>query len=218
VAEEPTAGGIGALLLRHVELLTTLLLALAAVATAWATFQASHWRSEQGLAGNRSTAARVEANRAAGVANRQVQVDVVTFTQWVDAYASGDRRLADFYFRRFREEFRPAVRAWLATRPLENPGAPLTPFELPEYRLAAVAEADRLEEKAADESRAAESHVRRADVYTLCVVMFATSLFFAGISTRMRTEQTRAAILGMGWLLFLGTAAWMATFPAAVRV
>ena len=44
--------------------LSTLLLTLAAVATAWATYQAAHWRSEQGLAGNRSTAARVEANRA----------------------------------------------------------------------------------------------------------------------------------------------------------
>ena len=67
-----------------------MLLGLAAIATAWATFQAAHWRSEQALAGNRSTAARVEANRAAGVANRQVEIDVTTFEQWVDAYAGGD--------------------------------------------------------------------------------------------------------------------------------
>jgi hypothetical protein len=64
---------------RWIEVLATVLLALAAVAIAWATYQAAHWRSEQALAGNRSTAARVEANQAAGVANRQIQVDVETF-------------------------------------------------------------------------------------------------------------------------------------------
>ena len=44
--------------------------------------------------------------------------------------------LADFYFKRFREEFRPAVDAWVATRPLKNPNAPLTPFAMPQYKLA----------------------------------------------------------------------------------
>lgn len=86
------AEGGGSWPLRNLDLLSTVLLALAAVATAWATYQGAHWRSEQGLAGNRSTAARVEANRAAGVANREIQNDALTFTQWVDAYAAGQTR------------------------------------------------------------------------------------------------------------------------------
>jgi hypothetical protein len=199
-----------------IDLLATVLLALAAVATAWATYQASHWRSEQALAGNRSTAARVEANRAAGVANRQIQVDVITFTQWVDAYSAGDERLAAFYVRRFRPEFRPAVLAWQATKPLTNPSAPLTPFEMSQYTSAAQAEADRLEAKAGVEAAVAQRDVERADRYTLCVVLFATALFFAGISTRLRTETSRAVILGIGWVAFLGALTWMATFPAAL--
>lgn len=203
-------------LVRHFDLLATVLLAVAAVATAWATYQSSHWRSEQALAGNRSTAARVEASRAAGLANGQALVDVTTFTQWIDAYATGRRDLADFYFRRFRPEFRPAVTAWLATHPLSNPRAPLSPFKMPQYRSAAQAEADRLGAKATAETATAEAHVERADRYTLCVVLFATALFFAGISTRLRTERTRVTVLVMGWVVFAGAAAWMATFPAAV--
>jgi hypothetical protein len=198
--------------------LTTVLLALAAVAIAWATYQAAHWRSEQALAGNRSTAARVEANRAAGVANREIQVDLLTFTQWVDAYSAADAKLAAFYFRRFRPEFRPAVLAWVATKPLSNPGAPLTPFQMPEYTSSALAEADRLESKGAAEALVSESHVGRADRYSLCVVLFATALFFAGISTRVRTEGSRLVVLGMGWALFLGALAWMVTFPASLQV
>jgi len=199
-----------------IDLLATVLLALAAVATAWATYQAAHWRSEQALAGNRSTAARVQANRAASIANRQILVDVETFTQWVDAYSTGDRKLASFYFRRFRPEFRPAVSAWVATKPLTNPSAPLTPFAMPQYRSAALAEADRLEENGASLARESQAHVRKADRYTLCVVLFATSLFFAGISTRLRTEATRAVVLGMGWALFVGALAWMVTFPTSL--
>jgi len=198
------------------DLLSTVLLALAAVATAWATYQAAHWRSEQALAGNRSTAARVQANRSAGIANRQIIIDVETFTQWVDAYSTGDRRLATFYFRRFRPEFRPAVTAWIATKPLTNPRAALTPFATPQYTSAALAEADRLEAKGAAEARKAQDHVQQADRYTLCVVLFATALFFAGISTRLRTKNTRAAVLGMGWILFVAALAWMLTFPASL--
>lgn len=200
--------------LRHIELLSTVLLALAAVATAWATYQGAHWRSEQGLAGNRSTAARVEVNRVAAVANREIQNDALTFTQWVNAYSTGQTDLAAFYFRRFRPEFRPAVRAWIATRPLVNPRAPLTPFVMPQYQPAALAEADRLEAKAAAESATAQEYVDRADRYILCVVLFATSLFFAGISTRLGTDRTRVAVLAMGWVMFAGTFAWMLTFPA----
>jgi hypothetical protein len=197
---------------------STVLLALAAVGTAWATYQAAHWRSEQALAGNRSTAARVEATRAAGEANRQIQVDVETFTQWIDAYAAGDKRLSSFYFRRFRDEFKPAVNAWIATRPLQNRRAPLTPFAMPEYTSAALTEADRLERVADAESAEAQENVRRADKYTLCVVLFATALFFAGISTRLRSERYRAVVLGIGCALFLVGVAWVLTFPVSIDV
>ena len=198
------------------DLLATILLSVAAVATAWATYQAAHWRSEQGLAGNRSTAARVQANRASGVANRQIQIDALTFTHWVDAYTHGDKNLAAFYFRRFRPEFRPAVNAWAATKPLTNPDAPLTPFSMPQYTSAENAEADRLETKGAAESVIAQADVQRADRYTLCVVLFATALFFAGISTRLRTTGSRIFVLAMGWLLFSSAFLWMITFPLSL--
>ena len=141
------------------DLLATILLSVAAVATAWATYQAAHWRSEQGLAGNRSTVARVQANRASGIANREIQIDALTFTHWVDAYTHGDKKLAAFYFRRFRPEFRPAVNAWAATKPLTNPGAPLTPFSMPQYTSAQNAKADALEAKGAAESVIAQAEV-----------------------------------------------------------
>jgi hypothetical protein len=100
-----------------VELAATVLLALATVATAWSGYQASRWNGEQAKAFSRANAARIESTRASSLANSQAQIDVATFIQWVDAYAQEETELADFYFERFREEFRPAVDAWIATRP-----------------------------------------------------------------------------------------------------
>jgi hypothetical protein len=107
----------------RIELAATALLACAALATAWSSYQASRWNGEQAKASSRANATRIESAKAAGLANAQTQVDVATFTQWVNAYAQNQTQLADFYFRRFRTEFRPAVKAWVATRPLKNPHA-----------------------------------------------------------------------------------------------
>jgi hypothetical protein len=203
---------------RHFELAATVLLAIAAVATAWASYQSARWHGEQARGQSRSIAARVESTRAANVANRQGQIDVALFTQWVDAYARDETELADFYDKRFRPEFKPAFDAWVATRPRKNPSAPLSPFAMPQYKLAATAQADRLEAQAAAFSDRGGDFRQRADNYSLAVVLFASSLFFAGISTRLHSSTTRMVVLGLGCTLFLGTVIWIATFPVSLSV
>jgi hypothetical protein len=203
---------------RHFELVATVLLAMAAVATAWASYQAARWHGEQARSQSASIAARGESTRAAGVANRQVQIDVAVFTQWVDAYARRETELADFYRKRFRPEFKPAFAAWVATRPRINPEAPLSPFAMPQYKLAANAKADRLEVQAGAASQRVGRFIQRADDYALAVVLFAASLFFAGISTRLRSSTTRMVVLGLGYALFLGNLGWIATFPVSLSV
>jgi hypothetical protein len=201
-----------------IEIVATVLLALATVATAWSGYQASRWNGESAKAFSRGNAARVESTRASGLANSQTQIDVATFTQWVNAYALSQTELADFYFARFREEFRPAVDAWVATRPLRNPDAPLTPFAMPEYQLAAREEAERLEAEAEELAAKARTNVQRATNYVLGVVLFASALFFAGMSTKLRTRRLRVVLLCFGIAVFLGTAIWIATSPISLSV
>ena len=110
------------------ELAATALLACAAVATAWSSYQATRWNGEQAKTASRVNKTRIEAARAAGRANAETQVDIATFIQWVDADAHDDEVLTDFYADRFRDEFQPAFDAWLATDPLSNPdAAPIAP-------------------------------------------------------------------------------------------
>jgi hypothetical protein len=203
---------------RRLELAATVLLTVAAVATAWAAYQSARWHGQQAESQSASIAARVESTRAANVANRQAQIDVALFTQWVDAYARDETELASFYRKRFRAEFEPAFEAWVATKPRENRDAPLSPFAMPQYKLAASAQADRLEAQAAAASQRVGTFIQRADNYSLAVVLFAASLFFAGISTRLHSPTPRMVVLGLGYALFLGSLIWIATFPVSLSV
>jgi hypothetical protein len=197
----------------RLELAAALLLALSAIATAWSTYQSSVWRGKQSEAQSASIAARVESTRQAAIANRQAQIDVALFTQWVDAYAQNQGELASFYRRRFRDEFEPAFNAWIAARPRTNPNAPLSPFAMPQYRLAASTQADVLESQAGEYSKLVARYVNRADSYMLAVVLYAIALFFAALSTRLRSRDVRIGLLVFGYALFLGATIWLGTQP-----
>lgn len=200
------------------EVAATVLLGLAAVATAWSSYQAARWNGEQTKASSQTNAIRIQAARAQGLAEAETEIDVATFIQWVDAYAQDDSDLASFYRKRFRPEFKPAVEAWIATRPLRNSDAPLTPFAMPRYRLAATADAQRLDAEAEASAATVRRNIQRATNYVLGVVLFAVSLFFAGISTKLTDPRLSVITVSLGCVVFLGTAIWIATSPVSVSV
>ena len=200
------------------EIVATVLLSLAAVATAWSGYQATRWNGEQTKASSRTNAIRIDAARAQGLAEAQKQVDVATFIQWIDAYAQEETELTEFYETRFRAEFKPAFAAWLVTEPLTNPDAPPTPFVMPQYELAAETEAEQLDADAEVSAAQVRQNIQRASNYVLGVVLFSVALFFAGMSTKLGALRLRRFALGVGCTLFLGTVIWLATQPVSIAV
>lgn len=200
-----------------VEIVAAVLLALAAVATAWSSYQATRWNGEQTKASSRTNAIRIEATRGepGGSRDRDRRGDLHPVDR---LHASKNTALADFYRKRFRSEFKPAFNAWIATRPFTTANAPLTPFVMPQYRLAATAEAERLDKAAEESSAAVRRNLQHAANYVLGVVLFAVALFFAGMSTKLHVPGVRKAMLVVGCVLFVGTAAWIATFPVSVSI
>src|SRR6187551_3806397 len=83
------------------ELLVTVLLVVAALATSWSSYQATRWNGEQAAAAGRTNGIRIDAARAQGLAQNQTQIDVATFIAWADADRGGDDALAAFYVDRF---------------------------------------------------------------------------------------------------------------------
>jgi hypothetical protein len=212
-AEEPAEAGRA-----WREVLVTVLLVAAALATSWSSYQATRWNGEQAKAASRTSAIRIDAARAQGLAEAQTQVDVATFIAWADADRRGERELAAFYVDRFRAEFRPAFEAWMATRPFENPAAPPTPFAMDEYQIASRNEAAQLDTAAEVSAAGVRRDIQRSSNYVLTVVLYAMVLFFAGVSTRLGSRRLRWILTLTGCLVFVATIAWIATFPVSVQI
>jgi hypothetical protein len=213
VAEEP--GGEGRNLQ---ELVVTVLLVVAALATSWSSYQATRWNGEQAAAAGRTNAIRIEAAREDGLARSQTQIDVATFIAWADADQRGQTAIAEFYVDRFRDEFRPAYDAWIAQGPFSNPEAPSTPFAMPEYHVDATNVAADLDKKAEASAEEVRTDIQRSSNYVLTVVLYAVVLFFAGMSTRLTDRRLRWVMTGAGCIALLGALAWVATLPVSFAV
>ena len=177
------------------EVIVTVVLAFATLATAWSGYQAARWGGEQSNSYSQAGALRTESTRASTQAGQQAQVDIGLFTNWINAFAAEDQELAVFYQDRFRDEFKPAFEAWLATDPVNNPDAPATPFSMPEYQLSLAAEADRLEMEAEATFAEGTEANQTSDKYILNTVFLASVLFLGGIATRFKAMSARWVII-----------------------
>jgi hypothetical protein len=201
---------------RHsTEFTATILLALSSVVTSWSGYQASLWSGTQSTYYNQANALRVESARESTQAGQQVGLDIALFMAWINAKASSNDRLAEFYNQRFRPEFRQHFDAWLATRPLSNPQAASSPFELPGYRTEHGERARDLEKqsKALFEAGHRANHI--ADTYVLATVLLATVLFFCGIVQQFQESRTRIFLLTLAVVLFVFGLSRILVLPVA---
>jgi hypothetical protein len=170
---------------RVVDFASVVLISVAAVLTALCGYQSGLWGERQTRLYNVANANRVLSAEAGGRANTLTTIDVTLFLHYIDAINSADTRNAQFIYRSFRPEMRPAMKAWLATDPLKNLKAPSSPFVMPEYTLAARATAQKYDTVAAANFEAAENAASNADGFLLLTVVFAGVSFLAGMSTKM---------------------------------
>ncbi|MCI0815382.1 MAG: hypothetical protein J4O14_09630 [Chloroflexi bacterium] len=218
-------------LTHNLELAATILMAIAAVLTAWTAFQSTKWSGVQAIHFSEAGAARTESTVFSTKAGQQIQVDISSFTNWLNvlqveirsgdveapasaaAYEPAPDTLSGFYFERFREEFRPAVDAWLDTEPLTDPEAPGTPLEMPEYDVEAIGTAVDLMAAADESARLARVANQNSDDYVINAVLAAMVLFFAGLSTKLLRQRNRILTLGLAMAVLLFTAYLVLTLP-----
>ncbi len=195
------------------EVLATVILALATLATAWSGYQSARWGGVQSAKYSQAGALRTESTRASNQAGQLVQVDIGLFTNWINAYAMGDQQLTDFYQQRFRAEFKPAFEAWVATKPAQNPDAPASPFAMPEYQVSLITESERLVQEAEKTFEEGQAANEISDAYVRNTVILASVLFLAGISSRFKSFPLRLAIILLGLALLAFGLFNLLTYP-----
>jgi hypothetical protein len=195
------------------EIIATVLLAMATLATAWSGYQSARWGGVQSSKYSQAGALRTESTRASTQAGQLIQIDVGLFTNWINAFANENDRLADFYEARFRPEFKPAFDAWLATDPRNNPDAPPTPFSMPEYNVSKTEEAEQLEQDASNTFEEGSAANQTSDDYILNTVILASVLFLAGMQSRIKSVPMRMLIVILGLLILTFGLYNIATYP-----
>jgi hypothetical protein len=195
------------------ETLVAILLATAALGTAWSGYQASVWGGIQSTQYNVSSGLRTRAMRASDRAARLQLLDVVLFTKWLEARADRHPRLARYYRAHFRREFVPAFEAWQAsglTRASES-----TPFERPEYNLADARESEQHDAAATKAVAAGHRANEISDGYVFDTVILASVLFFAGAVRPLVSPRARGTILVVAVLLCVWALVRVANEPVA---
>jgi hypothetical protein len=200
---------------RRLEIISVVLLALTTLATAWCGYQAARWSGDQSQHYARASAARIKALQASTRSGQLRLDDLLYFNGWLDAREAGNQRLATIYRHRFRAEFVPAFRAWLAQRPFTNPDAIPGPLYMPQYRSADLARSVTLDSAADELYKDGTDAKINDDRYILSTVFFAAVLFFAGISLRLDWRPLKIAVLGMAVALLVGGTAFVLTLPVS---
>ena len=190
------------------------LLSLATVGTAWCSFQAAAWGGTSQRTTNLSQAC---SRRASANELRSYQVallDVLLFSQFVNARASSNALLSQFYADRFRDEAKVAFNAWMATRPFENSNAPAHPFLTNFYQPRLLVEARLAESESQRLWQQAGEAGRISRAYVLITVLLASALFCGGTAAKFETSWIRRAVLALGLAAFVFAAERLWLLPA----
>jgi hypothetical protein len=203
-------------LLRRVEITTALLLSVAGLVSAWASYQASLWGGVQASHYAHASAKVTEASRLSIVDGQLVGTDTMLFMAWIEAAASNDMVRMTFFERRFSPEMRAKFDGWRAGHPGDvrvlkmDPNAP-NRFPRPEYAEGIQARA--LQRAADAEFEEGEIANRTSDRYVAATVVLSTVLFLGGISPLINGLRIRMAMLALAAVLGIAASVFIFNLP-----
>jgi hypothetical protein len=146
-------------------------------------------------------------------AHQMALLDVILFSQHINARVTSNDTLARFYADRFRGEGKAAFESWMATQPFENANAPPHPFvtnlykpRLLEQARVEEGESQRLWQQAGEAGRTSRS-------YVLITVMLASALFCGGPASKFEAVWIRRSAVALGLGAFLFAAVRLLSLP-----
>jgi hypothetical protein len=184
-----------------IEIIEALILALVAVATAWSGYQAAQWAGKRAQQYAEASRLRVTAEGLATLDGQERIYDSDTFNTWLAAKLDGKAEAAEFFERRFRNEYRAAFTAWLKTDPFNNAQAPPGPIFMSDYHNAKHEQFLGLNKKAAEVADQGTKSGETGDQYVRITVLLATVLLITAIGQRFHFKTVRIVFMILACLL-----------------
>src|SRR5690242_6030105 len=195
-----------------IEIGEALLLALVAIATAWGGYQSALWDGRTTKLYGTSSRIRISATQASTRGGQQVLYDATTFNFCLQATLTHNSKLACGYLKRFRPEYRPAFRAWLATDPFNDPNASPGPIFMPQYHNRLSERGDRLNAHASNVFQQGVEARETGEKYVRTTVLLATVLFLIALSQRFSLLKVRVGLLAVALVLLTISLTSIATY------
>jgi hypothetical protein len=186
-----------------VEIIEAILLAIVVLSTAFSGYQAAKWDGVSARSYATSSRLRVQSEQASLTSNQTLIYDSGNLTAWLQAETAGNAKLTSILAHRFTANYAPAFEAWLATRPLTNPNAPVGPRYMPQYRDPLAAQATTLGSQATQAYNAAGNARDTSDKYVRLTVILAAVLFLVAIGQRFRLKGVRIAVISVAGMLLV---------------
>jgi hypothetical protein len=197
-----------------IQLVSTVLLGLASISSAWCAYQSSLWSGIQTHGITVAEGAQFAATREFVTMNRNMTLDVGVFLSFLTAEQNGHHQQAEFLRQHARAELKPALEAWIADVRAGNQDAPL-PFARPEYRLATQERVLAFDQRSRRATAAANEANDHGDLFVLHTVLLAISLFLLGAAGQAKGRTGQIAVLTLGGVAFALITISVARLPRA---
>ncbi len=193
------------------------ILAVAGLMSAWATFQASLWGGNQAAAFAEANRLQTEASRLEIVATQRQTTALAVAHAWLTATIDGETARARFYERQLDPAQRRLFKAWRAQLPAdiaaakEDPDQPPIPMPtlLRDGREAAI------RKRTAAEAAFQEGQTANdiGDRFVFVTVILSLALFLAGTGQLLRMRIARTIVIGLAGVILLGGALYSLQIP-----
>jgi len=196
----------------RLELALAIILSLATLASTWCGYQANKWGGEQRT--QQAAADTAERNAAENtIIGLQLRTfDGIVMNEYWTALRQNDTEVSRAIFSHMRPVLRAAIEASLAAGIRTNPEVP-GPLQRPEYVLSEEVEAKRLRVEAGQMNAAAQTAGHASDSYVTLTLMFASVLFFGGITGTFTARRVRIGLACVAFTLFIVTLAFLLRLP-----
>lgn len=185
------------------ELITTLILSLATLLSAWCGYQSNIWGDIQKEFSSERT---LVIQDVVGYSLAAYQIKTAhsnLAVKILESWQSGDEKMYDFFLNRADSVLKNAIVEWIKLDPANNPDAPRSPFQMSSYKL----DFDKKSEELTLQSEELQSKTEAANVnsdgYLSLTVLLATVLFFTGMGGTLKSKGSQILSLTISIILFL---------------
>ena len=196
----------------RLQVINTLILAIATLAITWCSYQGVLWNGIQTFKlGDSNKFARL-AQQKTIVTGQNRAMDEAILIGFVRAAIEKKQDIVDYSLRGVRPELSKIMSAWLSSSPFENPTAYPHPMAMPEYielMKKDMAEADKLSQQAEGSRNEAQKANNNSDNYSLLTVVFSMVMFLGAITSKIAPPRLSllntiaAGIICTGALVFV---------------